>query len=229
VRVAVETELRHRLQEVLAHLGRGRVALRGIASECAHADVLEDLRVALDLARRARDRVLGDRAHHLQLVGALEQAALRRQLVEHDAEREDVAASIERLAAALLGAHVGVLAFDLAARRLGEAMGSGRDAEVEQLDVTAVGHEHVLRRHVAVDELEVVACLVGELVGGVKPVADLRDDPRAEPIGDGLVPLGQTPHDAGEVLADQVLHDEEQVATDLAELVDLDEVRVLGA
>ena len=60
------------------------------------------------------------------------------------AEREHVAAPIERLAAALLGRHVRELALERAGAGLGAARARrARDAEVEQLDAAVVGDEHV--------------------------------------------------------------------------------------
>ena len=94
VRIAFEAELVHRLDESVAHLGRGRVAVARVAGERARADPLEALGIAFDLARRRRDRLVADRLHHLQLVRPLEQPAQRRQLVQHGAEREQIAAPI---------------------------------------------------------------------------------------------------------------------------------------
>ena len=75
-------------------------------------------------------------------------------LVEHDAERPDVAAGIGRVATRMLRTHVP----DRPARRRAFARGAGqrRDPEVEQLHETIARDEDVLRLHIAVHEPRLV-------------------------------------------------------------------------
>ena len=90
-----------------------------------------------------------------------------RHLVEHDAEREDVAAAIQRARLDLLGRHVGPGAEDRARLRelqlrgiLVRTAGLGtvttRQAEVQDLDPAIVGDHHVAGFQVAVGDLLLV-------------------------------------------------------------------------
>ena len=79
-------------------------------------------------------------------------AVARQDLVEHDAQREEVAAAVDRLAPGLLGRHVLELALQRAGLGLRGLRRGLRDAEVAELDVALVRDQDVLRRHVAVDE-----------------------------------------------------------------------------
>ena len=78
----------------------------------------------------------------------------RRQLVQDDADGEDVAAAIDRRAAALLGRHVADLALERAGQRLHFARRRLGDAEVDDLDRAVEADDDVLRRDVAVHDLE---------------------------------------------------------------------------
>jgi hypothetical protein len=92
-------------------------------------------------------------------------------LVQHRAEGVDVGSRVHRLAARLLGAHVGGCADRHA--RLGEPLAGlvarerAADAEVGDQRV-AVGEQDVLRLHIAVDD----AVAVGE----IEPVGHLARD-----------------------------------------------------
>ncbi len=101
---------------------------------------LRDRRVGLV---GARDRFLEDRARGEVVARALEQALVSGELVEHDAEREHVAAAIERLPEQLLGGHVLGLALDRTDLGLGRAADL-RDAEVEDLG-DALGRDEQVR------------------------------------------------------------------------------------
>ncbi len=70
---------------------------------------------------------------------------------------------------------VAVLALDDAdAGLLGHPAGL-RGAEVDQLHEAGVGDDDVGRRHVAVDDAERLALLVGAVVRVIERLADLRD------------------------------------------------------
>src|SRR6185312_9501811 len=96
------------------------------------------------------------------------------ELPEHDAQREDIAAAVERLAADLLGREIRRLALDHArARGFAVVVGLG-DAEVDDLDVTVEADEDVLRADVAMDDVERRARhLVLEAVGVMEPAGGL--------------------------------------------------------
>ena len=107
------------------------------------------------------------------------QAVADEQLPQHDDERVDVAL-LRRLAAQLLGRRVGELALERALARDVRGHRRLRDAEVEQAR-RAVGRDHhVLRRHVAMHDVERRADLVGRLVRGVQAGEHLtaRSTPR---------------------------------------------------
>ena len=114
-----------------------------------------------------------DRVDELDARVASERPAAAQHLVEHDAEREDVAAGVDPPAAGLLGRHVGERPHDLAldgavapaprGRLVGLAREEAGEAEVEHLHVPALVHHHVPGLHVAVDDAVVVG--VGESLG----------------------------------------------------------------
>ena len=104
------------------------------------------------------------------------------------------------------------------ARRLG-------DAEVHQLDHAVVGDEHVLRRHVAVHEVELAAH--ADRRRCARSAARRRRRRRCAPrssngTGRALALADQPP----DVDAVDVLHGDEVVVLDLAEVVDVHDVRV---
>src|SRR5690606_38654631 len=105
-----------------------RIARHGLYERGAHAGWQIGTAVANVL-----NWLLGDRLEREEVGVAMEQALDRQHLVHHDAEREDVAAPVERLAEDLLGRHVRVLAFDRAGARARVRAARLRDAEIEQL------------------------------------------------------------------------------------------------
>ena len=147
------------------------------------------------------------REHDLRRRLGLEGQPAREELVEDDADRVEIAARVERIAARLLGAHVlGRAAHDAGARdarllRLGAHLGQ---AEVDDLDeVAARPHrleDDVLGLEIAVDDVLVVR--LGE-----------RRERLPEHVDDA--PEGQRPvlvGDAREVAPAQELHDEVELA-----------------
>ena len=114
------------------------------------------------------------------------------------------------------------------------AAGRLRDAEVDDLHLTFVGDEDVLRGDVPMDDLERATVVVGELVGVMEAGEGVHHDHhlvlgrdrRDLPV---LHALGGPVLDAVERLAVEVLHRDEVLLRDLADLVGLDDVRMVEA
>ena len=107
----------------------------------------------------------------LEIGRAAERSVACEQLVEHDAEREDVAARVELATRGLLGRHVGDRAeHDAGTRRLRISrlarglLGRFGETEVGELRVTALTHEDVRGLDVAMQD-----------VGGVRSRERIRD------------------------------------------------------
>ncbi len=97
------------MPQVLGHVAAGAVPLRGPLRQRLQADPLQLARDrVVDLAERPR-LGRGDLVHHLGPRVAAERLAAGQQLVEDDAQAEDVRAAVDPvpLAPGLLGAHVG--------------------------------------------------------------------------------------------------------------------------
>ena len=133
---------------------RSRAAVRSRLADCFHEALLQQsIECRWQAGTQLRDRgrlVAHDGEQDRGQAVAVERAPPGRELVEHDAEREDVASLVDRLAIGLLGRHVarradqategGDLGQGLVASR-GRAGGELGEAEVEYFE-TAVGGEH---------------------------------------------------------------------------------------
>ncbi len=175
-------------------------------------------------------RLLGHRHQRRHLRGPLEQPLPRRQLPQEHADAEDVGARIDRLPARLLGRHVRVLALEQPRLRLRRVDCAGRlgDAEVDQLDRALVGDQHVLRRDVAVHEAERLAVGADARVRVVQAAQHVGDDAAAPaPSGGRLSASVGLADDPAQVLAVHVLHGDEVLIAQLAQVEDLHHVRVV--
>ena len=159
--------------------------------------------------------------HHLQQQAqralVVEGHAPGEQFEQHDAQREDVRALVDRLAGAHLGREVARRADEFAGggQFLGEIGGRERDAEIGDLDPAALVEHQVGGLDVAMDHAAVVRG--GEAGGG------LVDRPRRL-LRRHLV-LALEP--GRERLALDELHGEIGLPLPLADVVDLDDVRVV--
>ena len=221
----------HHVVERVGHLARGREAIVAVARQRLQHDVVELGRAHRVLERRRWHLAPAHALDGLDVVGALEQAAAGQHLVKHDAARKDVDAAVDVVATlGLLGRHVGVLALHGAALgRLGRLAQRLGDAEVEQLHAALVRQHDVRRRDVAVDHAQRVAAVVGQAVRVRERATGLAPD-----VSDQLGPrrahgLPDRAHGVGQVAAADVLHRDEVLALDVAELEDLHDVRVVEA
>src|SRR5262249_17797017 len=122
-----------------------RVTTPWVAAQGHKEDSFElGMQIGASVRRRrhvAVENLLGDS----DLVIAIERSRTREELVEDQTEAEHVAATIDRVAATLLGRHVDEFAADGAGTRdryLGFCL---RDPEVDELDRTLEGNEDVGR------------------------------------------------------------------------------------
>ena len=225
-----DIRLRHQLatcQELLereAHaLGR-REAQDRLGRERAQDHALELLGKAAQQRGRRSDLALEHGVHHLVVAVAAEGTLTRRRFVEHAAEREDVAPAIHTGARDLLGRHVSDLALELPrARGFVELSERLRHAEVGHLRGAVGGEQDVVRREVAMHDAERAPVLVGQLVGGMKARAGIRDDTRDHARVDCLG-LPRSAKHACERVSAHPLHRQIEGALLLSELVDLADV-----
>ena len=166
----------------------------------------------VELRRHARDeaRRRGRRAQPQHVLG-VERPHAAQQLVERDAEREQVAARRDGLAERLLGGGVARRAGGLGVLALGDG-----DAEVAQRRLALGVDPDVVGLDVAVDDA--VGVRVGERVGDLAPGGDhlLRLQPAR---GRALEPVGQRP-------ARHVARDQARRARVVEDVVDGDDVAV---
>ena len=174
--------------------------------------------------RRLHD-ARSDLAPARDLVGDLAQPASRDQLEQHGAQRKDVRAAIERPLHRLLGRHVREVSLQAADDRA--IVTSLRQPEVGQLHLARERDQDVRRRDVTVDEAERLPVGAAQLVGEVQPLRDLGGDVQGQRLGDDLARAVNLLGDDAQVVALDVLEDDEIFALlGDAEIVDLDDVAV---
>ena len=98
--------------------------------------------------------------------------------------------------------------------------------EIEQEDPAVVGEEDVLRRDVAVDDVERLPLEIAERVGVVETGERVDQDADVEIERDPLEALTRALAEGSERLAVEVLHREEVDAPFFADLVRLHDIRV---
>jgi hypothetical protein len=102
-----------------------------------------------------------------------------------------------------------------------------RHAEVDELHAPAVEHDDVARRDVVVDQLEPPAVARLELVRRVQALGGVGDHARDRQRIEARAAPARDPQHLEQRLTGEVLHHDEVAARFGAELVDLDDVRVL--
>jgi hypothetical protein len=221
---ARSADLRAERGQRLGELVRALRALIAILRERVLHDGVELRR---DLGPRLADRrdlrVEHDRRHRLVLARAFVERAPGERLVEADAEREHVAAPVERHALVLLGRDVRELPLEVAGLGLVLLRRGLRHAEVEQLRDAVEADHDVLGVHVAVHDRERVPRLIGAGVRVMQRARDVGEDLHDERDRQQIEPPGQQ---IAERDAAHPLHREEERAGRLAELVDRADVRM---
>lgn len=211
-----------------AHLVGGLVAIVGVEGERGDDDGLELGRIIGDPVRGRRDVAMHDPLDALEFGGCVEGAVLRGELVGEHAEREDIGAAIDGVAARLLGSHVAGFAFNEAGARLGHARGGFGDAEIDQLDRAVVGDEDVGGRDIAVNDVERRAIGAAAFVRVVEPCRGGGDDGQAEVERHPQAAVVDRLEDGADGLAVDVLHGEEVGAVGGApDVIDLGDVLVV--
>ncbi len=175
----------------------------------AHALERVGGRVALGVAGRERRRL--DR----------EELLSGQQLPEQDAADVDVGASVERLAARLLGRQVAELAEDDPGRGVLQLERRRREAEVGQLDLAGVRQQHVGRRDVAVNQVE-----PAERVRVAEPARQLLHDVDRDLDGEGHAPLRAAVPGRQQILAFDEVHREVDLIVAVSGIEDRDQVAV---
>jgi hypothetical protein len=135
------------------------------------------------------DLAARDELERVSGVLTAEQALARRELEEHDAEREDVAPAIDLLRLRLLGRHVGELALDRIVAAELAVRGGVRDAEVHELGLPVEPHQDVVGGDVTVHEVTELTVPTSELVGGVQARGGVGDDAHRHLRWDGATAL----------------------------------------
>jgi hypothetical protein len=221
----------HRALDRKRHLARGCKSRLGRAREATHDDVVQRARDVR--ARRARrfGRPEKNAPHQLAFGACLEKATTRKAFPQEHCGRIDVARTRGFVAVELLRRHVGDLAFDLSLVRRLEAHRGFGDAEVQKAGDAVGADHHVLRRHVAMDDVEGLSTLVFGLVGGVQsvenPAHDARGDRRGGDFG-GLRFAERAP-DARERFALDEVHHQEELAPLAHDVERLDDVGMVDS
>ena len=201
-----ETTPHEQRLERTRELARRLEALAAILRQRLHHDLLEVDGVAPDQRRGTRDVALLHLRERVEIALHAEETLPRRELPEHDAEREDVGPPVDALAVHLLRAHVRELALERARARVAHARAELRDAEVDDLRDAVVGHEQVVRSDVAMNETELLAVLAEQLVRGVEAFGGVGDDTAGNLRRHRGAELLGAPHHLAERLAVEVLH-----------------------
>ena len=163
---------------------------------------------------------------HVEIVGGGEQPPAHDHLGQHDADGEQIAAGVEHVAHHLLGRHVAVFALQRAGLGLRFALLGVGDAEVAQLHVAPAGDEHVRGRDVPVDQAHGPALGVAGVVGVVQGVQHLHGDEHGDGQGQPHLLAGGRAQQRQGVEAVDELEGDEVLALHLAEVDDLDDLRV---
>ena len=153
--------LGQKVPQVVGHVFARRVAFRGPLRQGFQTNTVQFLRHALVvLARRA-----GLKARHLlhqfRLRLSTKRRAAHQQLVEHDAQTEDVAATIDAMpfATCLLGTHVSGSSGAL--RSLADVLFSECQPKINDVRLAVVANQNVAGFHIPMDQSLLVGVVQG--------------------------------------------------------------------
>ena len=203
--------------EYVVHVVRCRPLIR-VLREHPHDERVEYRRNAAVQSRRRHRVPENDRTQDRHVGARVERVPARRKLVQHDAQREDVARWSHELAGRLLRRHVTHRSDDdtrlrdaciRIARRRG-LLRKLRDPEVENLHVSVVAQHEILGLDVPMNDARLMG--YGERAGGLRP------DP-----GDGRDGWRFGPELAKSSALDE-LHGDEMPCRRFTDLVDRDDV-----
>jgi hypothetical protein len=139
----------------------------------------------------------------------------------------DVGAAVDLLGSGLLRGHVGDLALELSRPRHREPRRRPCDPEVGDSRDAVDADQDVVRRHVAMNDLQRPPVVVGPLVRRVQAGEGVEDDAHGDPRRDRLLLLrGAVEQVSGRVALD-VLHHEVVAGSRGANFQDRDDVRVV--
>ena len=203
------------------------VPVARVAGERHLEDVPEPVGDGRDLLARVGDDGLANLPQLLLRIGVLEEPVVDEQLVEHDAAAEDVASLVDALTPRLLGAHVGELAAPGLTRGLPlELVQHASDAEVGQLHLTLETEQHVVGRHVPMNDGRGVSLGVDAGVGVCQAPGQARSDVDGDGQWQGEAHRPTTTDGARQVPPVDQLHGDVVILADLSQLVDRHDVRV---
>src|SRR5262249_24602663 len=126
----------------------------------------------------------------------------------------------------LLGRHVTKLALEHTRLRSHGAADRLGDAEIDELDLTVIGHEHVLRRHVSMDDAQRLARRILLAVSVIEPFADLAADESRHVRRHRLLHPLEPLVNLEEVFPPHIFHRNKVALSNSTELEDLAHVRV---
>ena len=216
----------HRCFERERHLSCVRKTPRRIAFQGPHDHGIYCLVDSGANRARTLDRQVPDVAHGRRLRLASEELSTSERFPKHDAGGEDVGATIDAFSAELLRRHVGELPFEATVLgRLKPSDGLG-DSEVEHAGDAVGADQNVLRRDVAVHEVERLASFRRRFVRSVEPVQRAAHDRRNDRRRDGEPFADRALQKPRERLAGHVLHDQEELAAGEYDVIRRDDVGV---
>ncbi len=191
------------------HFAGGRVPLVRVPLEPSEHDAIEGLRQLRHDGTGCGHRRAQHVRQDIRLVGGLEEALPGQDLPEDDRGRIDIGSASQSLAADLLGGHVGELALELAVASRLQSAGGLRHAEVQQARDPVGADDGVLRRHVAMHEIEALAEIVPGFVGCVQPLEHSAHNPECDARRNSLAAVSRCARKVRQGDPPDVLHDDE--------------------